>query len=298
MNNIQFVINPRTANIGVPVKRILPWAKKRMVGPFIFLDEMGPVILHGPDQAVDVRPHPHIGLSTLTFLFEGQLVHRDSLGVEQVIVPGEVNWMTAGKGIAHSEREPQDVRLSERTLHGLQFWIALPLSHEDVEPSFKHYNKNEIPVIENDSLKMTVIAGSFDGHQSALETFSPTTFMVMESLQSGTFEFSAPAKQEHAIYMVKGNLKVGDKIINEQEMVVFTVGSSFVVEYEAGSVFAIIGGEPFPEPRHIFWNFVSSSKEKIEIAKAAWRDRSFPQVPGETEFIPLPEDQPPIVNYP
>ncbi|HLW57534.1 MAG TPA: pirin family protein [Bacteriovoracaceae bacterium] len=297
-NNIQFIIKPRTANIGVAVKRILPWVKKRMVGPFIFLDELGPSILVGPNEAVDVRPHPHIGLSTLTYLFEGKLVHRDSLGVEQVIVPGEVNWMTAGQGISHSEREPQEVRVHERNLHGLQFWIALPLEHENDEPSFRHYSKEEIPLVENDSLKMTIIAGTAFDKNSELKTYSPTTFLLGNAHKTGTLNFKHVQGQEHAVYLVKGSLKVAGQVINEHEMVVFEMNSDIEVEYEAGSLFAIIGGEPFPEPRYIFWNFVSSSKEKIEEAKRAWKDRSFPQVPGERDFIPLPGDKSAVVDYP
>lgn len=297
-DKIEFLIKPRTANIGVPVKRILPWAKKRMVGPFIFLDEMGPALLVRPDEAVDVRPHPHIGLSTLTFLFEGKLVHRDSLGVEQVIAPGEVNWMTAGKGIAHSEREPQEVRTHERTLHGLQFWIALPLEHEDDPPSFRHYEADEIPVINNDSYSMTIVAGSFLNKKSALHTFSPTTFLVIEGKKSGVLNFDHLKNQEHAVYVVKGKVTALGETIGEHEMAVFAMNSDIKLEFEAGTLFAIIGGEPFSEPRYIFWNFVSSSKEKIEVAKKAWKDRTFPQVPGEVEFIPLPEDKPVTVDYP
>ncbi|HLW57897.1 MAG TPA: pirin-like C-terminal cupin domain-containing protein, partial [Bacteriovoracaceae bacterium] len=200
--------------------------------------------------------------------------------------------------ISHSEREPQEVRAYERTLHGLQFWIALPLEHEDDEPSFRHYTKEEIPVIENESLKMTVIAGSAAGKTSEVKTLSPTTFLVLTSHRTGTFSFNHLQGQEHAVYLVKGSLKLGDQIINEHEMAVFDMNSDIEVEYEADSVFAIIGGEPFPEPRYIFWNFVSSSKEKIEVAKKAWRDRSFPQVPGESDFIPLPDDRPTVVDYP
>lgn len=297
MNHIEFLIKPRSANIGVPVRRVLPWVKKRMVGPFIFLDEMGPAFLIGPKEAVDVRPHPHIGLSTLTYLFEGKLVHRDSLGYEQLIVPGEVNWMTAGRGIAHSEREPQDVRTSERTLHGLQFWVALPLIHEDVEPSFHHYEKEEIPTIENDFQKITVVAGSYDGYTSKLKAYSPMTFIVVENKKKGLFRFNHISGHEHAVYVVKGELRAGEELINEHEMAVFSMNEDIEVEMSEDCVFALIGGEPFFEPRYIFWNLVSSSQEKIEKAKLAWKERSFPQVPGETEFIPLPEDKP-VVNYP
>ncbi len=296
-NKIQFIIKPREANIGIPVRRILPWSKKRMVGPFIFLDQMGPAFMKAPDDHMDVKPHPHIGLSTLTYLFEGQLMHRDSLGVEQLILPGEVNWMTAGKGISHSEREPQNVRDSDRTIHGLQFWVGLPIEKEDCEPSFFHYEQTDIPVIEQESLSIKIVAGSAFGETSKLLTHSPMIFMVMTAQEEGTFNFNHMPDHEYALYVVKGNLVVGNEILNEHEMVVFEKENDIEVSYSKGSIFALIGGEPFPEPRHIFWNFVSSSKDKIEEAKKAWTDGSFPQVPGDDENIPIPGINP-VVNYP
>lgn len=287
-NQIECVIDARAANLGFPVKRILPYVKKRMVGPFIFLDQMGPALLKSPGDHIDIRPHPHIGLSTLTYLFEGKLMHRDSLGIQQIIVPGEVNWMTAGKGIAHSEREPEDVRKSDRTIHGLQFWVALPLEKEDMEPRFQHYRSEVIPEFFAEGLKMRLIAGEAFGKTSGLEVHSPMIFLVAEAQASGVFRFSAIAGHEHGLYVVKGNLQVNETTVREHEMVVFKTNSEIEASFEAGSVFALIGGEPFPEPRHIFWNFVSSSKDKIEAAKVAWSDGSFPQVPGDHEKIPLP----------
>lgn len=288
-NQIECVITGRPANIGFPVTRILPYAIKRMVGPFIFLDQMGPALLKTPRDHVDVRPHPHIGLSTLTYLFEGQLMHRDSLGVEQLIVAGEVNWMTAGKGIAHSEREPIDIRSHDRTIHGLQFWVALPLEKEDMEPSFHHYPPEVIPQVVIEGLKVRVVAGQAYGKKSGLKAHSPMTFLVAEASKSGVFLFrDTPSGHEHGLYVVKGEIKVNDTVVGEHEMVVFTPGSAIEAQFSADSVFAFIGGEPFPEPRYIFWNFVSSSKEKIEAAKTAWAEGSFPQVPGDDEKIPLP----------
>lgn len=297
-NKIQFLIKPREADIGIPVRRILPWAKKRMVGPFIFLDQMGPAFLKTPHDQMDVRPHPHIGLSTLTYLFEGVLVHRDSLGVVQTIFPGEVNWMTAGRGISHSEREPLDIRGQDRTIHGLQFWVALPLDKEDGEPSFYHYEKSHIPEIEKESLSIKIVAGSAFGKTSSLHAHSPMIFAVMRAKGEGSFSFAHVPGHEHGIYVVRGKLEIGDEVLNEHEMAVFEKDSDIEVSYSPGTIFTLIGGEPFPEPRHIFWNFVSSSKDNIEEAKKAWADGSFPQVPGDDERIPLPQESRPVVNYP
>jgi len=296
-NEIEMIINPREKNIGIPVRRILPWAKKRMVGPFIFLDHMGPAFMHAPTDHMDVLPHPHIGLSTLTYLFEGELMHRDSLGVEQHIVPGEVNWMTAGKGISHSEREPKDMRRHDRMIHGLQFWVALPVEHEDVEPSFHHYKQDEIPCIKKDSFKAHVVAGSAFGQTSKLHAYSPMTFIVLHANDEGVFSF-ANTGHEHAIYIVKGNVSVKGESYHENQMIVFKDDSSIEVSHSADALFVLIGGERFPEKRFIWWNLVSSSQEKIEAAKIAWRDGTFPMVPGDDERIPLPEDVPRVVNYP
>jgi redox-sensitive bicupin YhaK (pirin superfamily) len=296
LNQIELKITARPGNVGIPVRRILPVAKKRMVGPFIFLDHMGPAILHGPSEAMDVRPHPHIGLSTLTYLFEGKILHQDSLGVKQLIVPGEVNWMTAGKGISHSEREPGDVRLHERSIHGLQFWVALPKELEDMEPSFVHYERSDIPELLEDHLSITVVAGSYKEHTSRLKTYGPMTFLVMRSSQQGLFLFQKP-NHEHALYCVRGSLKVGEERIQETEMIVFKKDSSIEVSFDGGAIFVLIGGEPLPEPRYIWWNLVSSSQEKIEAAKRAWENSTFPMVPGDPEKIPLPESKP-VVNYP
>lgn len=288
-NEIEMIIEARGKDIGVPVRRILPWAKRRMVGPFIFLDEMGPALMHAPNDHMDVRPHPHIGLSTLTYLFQGKILHRDSLGYQQLIEPGEVNWMTAGKGIAHSEREPADVRTHDRTIHGLQFWVALPKEKEDVEPSFKHYPKEDIPVIDTNTHTAKVVAGTFQGKTSRLEAYSPMTFVVVTAKAKGIFTHSQIG-HDHALYIVSGTLNVNGSSYHEKQMIVFKSGSEIEAEYSGDAVFALIGGEAFPEPRYIWWNLVSSSQEKIEKAKAAWSDGSFPNVPGDHERIPLPVD--------
>lgn len=287
-NEIELIIDARSGDVGIPVKRILPVAKKRMVGPFIFLDHMGPSYLRSSVDHMDVRPHPHIGLSTLTYLFEGEILHRDSLGVEQVIVPGEVNWMTAGKGISHSEREPAGARFKDRFIHGLQFWVALPKELEDIEPSFHHYGASDIPSISTDALEIKVVAGSFGENRSNLKSYSPMTFLVLKSHKAGLFTFGEKG-QELALYVVKGSVTVDGKTINETQMVVFKKDSTMEIHHSDDALFAVLGGEPFPEPRFIWWNLVSSSKEKIEEAKIAWENGSFPMVPGDFEKIPLPK---------
>ena len=296
-NKVQFVIDSRLKDIGIPVRRILPWMKKRMVGPFIFLDHMGPVLLKAPHDHIDVRPHPHIGLSTLTYLFEGSLLHRDSLGVKQLIVPGEVNWMTAGKGISHSERESPEARAQDRTIHGLQFWVALPKEFEDVEPSFIHYEKEEIPEFKTESLDINLVAGSAFGHTSKLKAYSPLIFMVMRAFQEGSFSFNEEG-YEHALYIVKGSVTINDQIYREGQMIVMEGDSEIDIIHSSDALLALIGGKAFPERRFIWWNLVSSSNEKIELAKRAWREGTFPQVPGDDEKIPLPDEPVTVPNYP
>lgn len=288
-NSINLIIEPRAKDIGIVVRRILPWAKKRMVGPFIFLDHMGPAHMHPPEDHMDVRPHPHIGLSTLTYLFEGQIVHRDSLGVVQTIVPGEVNWMTAGKGISHSERESTEARTMDRTIEGLQFWVALPKEKEDVDPSFEHYGKSVIPKHHTESAVIDIVAGNAFGMTSPLKSYSPMTFMILKAKTKGKV-FIPSNGHELALYVVKGEASLDGKTYEKEKMIVLNQGSDIEIEYSADALIAVLGGEPFPEGRYIWWNLVSSSQEKIETAKEAWRNGTFPSVPGETERIPLPAD--------
>jgi redox-sensitive bicupin YhaK (pirin superfamily) len=273
---------------GMIVRRLLPFVKKRMVGPFAFLDHMGPFEAQ-PDQNTDVRPHPHIGLSTLTYLFAGRMVHRDSLGTEAVIHPGEVNWMTAGKGIAHSERTHPEDRHIPHSLHGLQFWVALPDDQEDCEPHFQHYSADVIPQRSTGGLKLAVIAGSGFGMQSPVKITSPLIFAEGQTLAASTLALEFPTF-ECAIYVIRGRVSSALDSVSTREMMVMDVGAKTELQIEAGSHFVVIGGEPFATPRHVWWNLVSSSKEKIEAAKALWKSGQFPKVPGETEFIPLPPD--------
>jgi redox-sensitive bicupin YhaK (pirin superfamily) len=287
-NALNMIIDPREKDIGIPVRRILPWAKKKMVGPFIFLDHMGPVHLKAPDAHVDVRPHPHIGLSTLTYLFEGSLLHRDSLGMVQEILPGEVNWMTAGKGISHSEREIEEKRKYDRELHGLQFWVALPKESEDQDPSFHHYDKADIPDYETEAASVHIVAGKAFGKTSPLKAHSPMIFMVTRAHKNGTFIHQADG-HELALYIVKGSIKIENETYHEHQMIVLNRGSDLELTHSNDAVFAVVGGVPFEEPRYIWWNLVSSSEQKIAAAKKAWSDGSFPQVPHDAEKIPLPE---------
>lgn len=272
---------------GLFIHRILPDRIKRMVGPFTFLDHMGPLTT-APNQNTDVRPHPHIGLSTLTYLYEGRIVHRDSLGYTAEITPGEVNWMTSGKGISHSERTHPSEQGKARRLHGLQFWIALPDALEDCDPSFQHYNKHDIPTVETSDYRLSLVAGSGFGLQSPVQTTSPLIFADGIAKNDFNFDLQIPGF-ELAIYVVDGSAQNTSDEISKFHMLIAEKDVPLSVKIKKGTHFVIIGGEPFATPRHMWWNLVSSSKEKIELAKKAWQDQTFPMVPGETEFIPLPK---------
>ncbi len=284
---VQFVGPEHDLGGGFKVRRLLPYRRKRMVGPFAFLDHMGPFTA-APEQNTDVRPHPHIGLSTLTYLYEGQINHRDSIGSEQIIMPGEVNWMTAGKGISHSERTPAPLKHSARDLHGLQFWVALPDGKEEIDPSFEHYEKKDIPLIEDDEKRVHLVCGDAFGFKSPVKTTSPLFFANVDSKKDHSIQLHAP-NFEYAIYMIDGKAEVEGQALNSLSMFTFDQGQMPKLDIKEGSKYILIGGEPFATPRHVWWNLVSSSKEKIEEAKISWKNKSFPMVPGETEFIPLPE---------
>lgn len=272
---------------GMFVQRILPTAKKRMVGPFCFFDHMGPLDIQA-QQNTDVRPHPHIGLSTLTYLFEGRMVHRDSVGMIAEIDPGDVNWMTAGRGISHSERAHHDDVNKARRLHGLQFWIALPDGKEDVPPSFQHYSVPRIPVHENENRRVSVVAGEAFNLTSPVDVSSPLLLADIRAKKEFDFKITHP-QFELAAYLVKGSALAENDEIFINQMLVFAPGSPIHLKLSADAHLVLLGGEPFTTPRHIWWNLVSSSREKIEEAKALWKSGQFPMVPGETEYIPLPE---------
>lgn len=271
---------------GFYVHRMLPHLRQRMVGPFCFFDHLGPLIIM-PGQNIDVRPHPHIGLSTLTYLFEGRLVHRDSLGCVDKIEPGDVNWMIAGKGITHSERAYESDRDRTRPIHGLQFWIALPDGQEEIAPSFKHYDRSEIPVKELEDAQITVVAGEAFGLKSPVATTSPLVLANLLAKKHYTFDLIMPGF-EIAVYVVSGSVQVGNERIDEHQMMIIPHGEQTRVQVLEEARFVIWGGVPFATPRHIWWNLVSSSEAKIEIVKKQWLEGTFPMVPGETEFIPLP----------
>lgn len=288
MSNVQLIIEERAADIGnFMVGRLLPFREKRTVGPFAFIDHMGPTYL-SEFENFDVAPHPHIGLSTLTYLFEGSIMHKDSLGTEMEIKPGAVNWMTAGKGIVHSERTPQYLRDLEKMLHGLQIWVALPKELEEMEPNFTHVEKDDIPNWEQNGLSFKLIAGEAFGRKSAVPVYSPLYLIEIKSTSAQKVTIGSELFGESALYILEGNIKSDDIVFESKQILI--AKDSKLCEFEMGenTTVYIFGGEPFPEERFIFWNFVSSSKERIEKAKIDWENQTFPKVPGETEFVPLP----------
>ncbi len=288
MSNIQLIIEERSANIGnFMVGRLLPFREKRMVGPFTFIDHMGPAHLNS-SESVDVHPHPHIGLSTLTYLFEGSILHKDSLGTELEIKPGAVNWMTAGKGIVHSERTPQYLRTSDKVLHGLQIWVALPKALEQMEPSFTHIEANDIPSWQQDGVSMKLIAGEAFEKKSPVPVYSPLYFIEIKSDKKQTLNLSQHLFGESALYILEGNIQSDGHTYEPKQLLV--AKNSSLCEFEIGenSTIYLFGGEPFPEERFIFWNFVSSDKALLEKAKTGWQEQRFEKVPGETEFVSLP----------
>ncbi len=299
---VEMVIESRTRelNEGFKVRRVLPHAKRRMVGPFIFFDEMGPEILTA-DKGLDVAPHPHIGLATVTYLFKGEILHRDGLGTEQLITPGAVNWMTAGSGIAHSERTPQAIRNSGTELFGIQTWVALPVRDEETAPTFFHHDSSELPVIEAEGKRLRLIVGSLYGEKSPVKVFSEM-FYADVSLEKGA-RLQIPAEhEERAVFVTEGAAEFlpNDGTFNAGQLVILKPKQEITISCASESARVMLfGGEPMSEKRHIWWNFVSSSKERIEQAKQDWKERRFAPVAGETEFIPLPPDsRPVVVRYP
>ncbi|MGZ8291488.1 MAG: pirin family protein [Telluria sp.] len=288
---LDIVVIPRTRDLGdnFEVRRALPTIERRMVGPFVFFDQMGPHTFSA-GRGLDVRPHPHIGLATVTYLFEGEILHRDSLGTEQAIKPGEVNWMTAGRGIVHSERTAPEIRLNESTLSGLQCWVALPQQHEEAEPSFVHVGAPELPVVEGEGVSARIIAGSFYGRRAPVPTLSDM-FYVDVQLQPGASLVIPPEYDEQAIYVVDGSVELGrDGRFDAGQLLVLRPGKSVTLSCSGdGARVMLLGGEPMDGPRAVIWNFVSSSAERLEQAKDDWRNQRFAKIPGETEFIPLPE---------
>ncbi len=287
---IDLIIESKTRELidDFKVRRVLPSAKRRMVGAFIFLDQIGPEILKA-GKGLDVAPHPHIGLATVTYLFQGELLHRDSLGIKQMIRPGEVNWMNAGSGIAHSERTPEEGRKSRAQLFGIQTWVALPIEREESEPSFFHHAQDELPVIEGEGKIVRLIAGSLYGEKSPVKTAS-AMFYADAQIEKNA-KLSVPKEHvERAIYIVEGAIKIlpEGEIYNAGQLLVLKPNEEIILTADSANArLMLLGGEPF-EKRHIWWNFVSSSRERIEQAKEDWKNQKFAPVIDETEFIPLP----------
>jgi redox-sensitive bicupin YhaK (pirin superfamily) len=295
---LESVIMPRTRDLGdgFEVRRALPSAQRRMVGPFVFFDQMGPVTLQA-GSGLDVRPHPHIGLATVTYLFDGEILHRDSLGNAQSIRPGAVNWMTAGCGIVHSERTPPDLRAGESSLFGIQTWVALPKGREEMEPGFAHHDADVLPVIEDQGGRLRLIAGSLYGARAPVEVFSEMFYV--DAALSGRARLDLPAEhEERAAWVAEGRIEVGGDVFDAGQMLVFRPGEMVAIKSLDPARLILFGGATM-DARHVWWNFVSSSAERIEQAKADWKAGRFGKVPGdETEFIPLPQESPPPVHYP
>ncbi|MBJ6366737.1 pirin family protein [Snuella sedimenti] len=288
MSNTKLIIEERAANIGnFMVGRLLPFRQKRMVGPFIFIDHMGPVCL-SDEENMDIAMHPHIGLSTLTFLFEGAVMHRDSLGTEIEITPGAVNWMTAGKGVVHSERTPERLRNSKKMMHGLQIWVALPKAEEQCEPSFAHIPADTIPTWQDQGVQFKLIAGKAFGKESPVPVYSPLYFIELKSNKTKTLSIGGDLFGESALYILEGSITSDGNTYEPKQLLVAKDATLCAFEIAAHSTIYIFGGTPFPEERFIEWNFVASDKAIIEKAKKDWQDNTFPTVPNETLRIPLP----------
>lgn len=289
MTILNTIIQAKAKDIGdnFVVRRSLPDINQRMVGPFIFWDHMGPVDItsHNP---MKVRAHPHIGLSTLTYLFSGEIMHRDSLGNIQPIVPGEVNWMTAGKGIVHSERAGFDGK--NQRLEGIQIWIALPKESEEVEPNFFHIKENELPTIESDNYVIKIVAGEFENKKSPVPVYSPLFYTKVTFKNENIFEHNLNSSSESAVYILNGNINIEGASYEAGSMLCFKKGSSVKFSVTKDTSFMYFGGEVFPEKRHIWWNFVASDKELIESAKDKWKNGEYEAVVDEDEIIPLPEN--------
>ncbi|MGE0063293.1 MAG: pirin family protein [Xanthobacteraceae bacterium] len=287
---IKQVIVPRSVDLGdgFAVRRALPSAQSRMVGPFIFFDHFGPAEFRA-GHGLDVRPHPHIGLATVSYLFDGEIMHRDSLGTALPIKPGEVNLMTAGRGIVHSERTGTEMRETGGPIHGLQMWVALPAAKEEMAPQFAHHEVDEFPIVRSDGLFARVVMGEAYGEKSPVPTTYETLFVNMAMRPGASVPLDA-GHEERAIYTVRGTIEIAGDRFEPGRLLVFKPGDKITVKAIDDAHFAILGGAPMDGPRHIWWNFVSSRKDRIEQAKAEWKAGHFDKVPGdEIEFIPLPD---------
>jgi hypothetical protein len=279
---------------GLVVQRVLPQAGQRRIGPFVFFDYIGPAVF-APGKGIDVRPHPHIGLATVTYLFDGSQMHRDSIGSVKEIVPGDVNWMTAGRGIVHSERTGPETRAAGHRLHGIQSWIGFPVKDEEAEPDFQHVARDDLPTTEKNGITLRLITGTAYGLTSPVKVFSPT-FYVDAQFAAGS---SLPLTDEHeerAAFVVEGDVEIGGTTYREAQMIVFGKGERATITAKTKARVMLLGGAPLDGDRHVWWNFVSSSRERMERAKEDWKAMRFGTIPGDDkEFIPLPPDKPPPV---
>ncbi len=289
MSNIGLIIEERSRDIGdFLVGRLIPFRKKRMIGPFIFIDHMGPTQL-GPTKYMNVDQHPHIGLSTLTYMFEGEIMHEDSLGTQQRIQPGSVNWMTAGKGVSHTERTPKELRNGHQfRAHGYQIWVALPKHLEDMEPQFHHIAANDLPKWTESGAEFTVVAGEGYGRKSPVPVYSPLFMIEIKSTNAFQLDVAGKLKGEIGICIVDGAINACDETIGKGNILVSKVSDVCHIELQENTHLFLFGGEPFAEERHIYWNFVSSSKEKIERAKEEWLYKTFPMMKNDSTYVPLP----------
>lgn len=285
--SIAQVIVPRSRDIGgFEVRRVLPAREQRMVGPFVFFDQMGLGHFEA-GQGLDVRPHPHIGLATVTYLYSGQIMHRDSLGSRQLIRPGAVNWMTAGRGIVHSERTPQELRPAGSELFGIQAWLALPEQAEETDPAFSHHGADALPLLEDRGIRLRLIAGELHGQRSPVPTFTDTLYADVELAAGAVLPLDA-SHEERAVYLAAGEVEIAGRTHAPGRLLVLRPGDLLAATAREPARLLLLGGEPMDGPRFIWWNFVSSRAERIEQAKADWQAARFAPVPGDDEAIPLP----------
>lgn len=282
------ILEERSRDIGkFIVGRLLPFPQKRQVGPFTFIDHMGPSTI-GPDHYLDVDQHPHIGLSTLTYLYEGEIEHKDSTGAVQVITPGDVGFMTSGSGVTHTERTPKHLRKGSYQAHGYQIWVALPKELESMEPNFQYLSKEQIPTTTTDGLQIKLIAGSGFGMTSPLKTYSPLFMVDIFSENVTQLDLKDQLEGEIAFVVVQGEVSDNDHSITAGQVLISKTENECCINFEANTRVLIFGGQPFDEPRYLHWNFVSSSKETLEQAKEDWKNKKFPKVPGDETYIPIP----------
>lgn len=288
MTNNRMLVDERQRDIGrFMVGRLLPFRKKRQVGPFTFIDHMGPAHIK-PGHAMDIDQHPHIGLSTLTYLLKGEITHRDSTGAEQTIKAGDVGFMTAGKGVAHTERTPEHLREQAYDMHGYQIWLALPVALEEMEPNFQYLPSAELPTWQEEDLNLKLVAGEAYGRKSPLKTYSPLFMVHVKGCAGAVLDIKEQLKGEIAIVITNGSVEVEEETVSAGQMLISKTDSECKLKLTEDSELLLFGGQAFPEERFLYWNFVSHSKERLEQAKEDWAAKRFPKVPGDLTYIPLP----------